>query len=110
MFYTKKNYAFVGLSQEESTQLLTNDDLFLSTTDDKGDNFRSSPTSRTLDKMAYFSSDDTMESIHPCAYTVKMQHKNDTPAYKDILKSSTEERSLWDAARVKELKPLHDLG
>ena len=61
--------------------------------------------------MAYFSSDETRESVHPYAYTVKMQtHKNDTPTYKDILQRSTEERSLWDAARVKELKPLHDLG
>ena len=104
MCYTKKRYAFVGLSQEESTQLLTNDDIFLSTEDNTGHSFKSSPASRILGKMEYLSSDETRESIHPCVYTVKMQtHRNDTPTHKDILQISSEERSLWDAAMVKEL-------
>ena len=64
--------AFVGLSQEESTQLLTTDDLFFSTTDDTGDEFKSSPASRTIEKMTYLSSDMTREDTHPCAYTVKI--------------------------------------
>ena len=52
----------------------------MSTTDDQGDNFRSSPESWTIDKMAYLSADEKREYIHPCAYTIKMQtHKNDTP-------------------------------
>ena len=95
MCYTKNNYAFVRLSQEESTQIITTDNLCLSTIDDTGDELKSSPSSRTIDKMAHLSSDETREDIHPCAYIVKMQtHRNDTPTYKDILQSSSEERIL----------------
>ena len=101
----KEKYAFIGLSQEEITQLLMTNDLFFSTTDDTGDDFKPSPTSRTIKKMAYLSSDETRDDIHPCAYTVKMQtHRNNTPTCKDILQRSSEEQILWDAAMVKEWK------
>ena len=47
--YTPKNYALVGLSSEDSTRLLTVDDLFLSTVGAIGDNFKMSRAVRTLD-------------------------------------------------------------
>ena len=37
-------------------------------------------------------------------------HNSDTPTYKDILRLPKEERKLWDASMVKELKRLKDLG
>ena len=61
--------------------------------------------------MAYLSSDETREDTHPCAYTVKIQtHRNNTSTYKEIQQSSSEERNLWNAAMVKKLQYLRDLG
>ena len=52
-----------------------------------------------------------MENIHSYAFSAKVQtHNSDTPTYKDILRLPEEERKLWDASMVKELKCLRDLG
>jgi hypothetical protein len=59
----------------------------------------------------YLSEDDTMEDIHPCAFTTKVQtHNQDNPTYKDILRGSASEREQWDEAMTKELKSMADLG
>ena len=66
---------------------------------------------RTLDQTSYLTQDNTTEHIHPCAYTFKIQtHKSDTPTYTDILQSTSEEHTMWDAAMIKELKSLRDIG
>ena len=64
-----------------------------------------------LDRDSYLTSDGTIEEIHPYAFSAKVQtHSTDNPTYKDILRLPEEERKLWDAAMVKELKSLRDLG
>ena len=37
-------------------------------------------------------------------------HDADNPTYSDILRCEVEERTLWEAAMIKELKSLRDLG
>ena len=49
--------------------------------------------------------------MHPLAYTTKIQaHDADNPTYSDILRCEDEERKLWEAAMITELKSLRDLG
>ena len=45
------------------------------------------------------------------ALVAKVQsHDTDNPTYSDILRCEDEERKLWDAAMIKELNSLRDLG
>ena len=56
-------------------------------------------------------SDDTYEDIHPLAFVAKVKsHDDDNPTYTDVLRCSDDERKLWDAVVVEELKSLRDLG
>ena len=49
--------------------------------------------------------------MHTLAYTTKIQvHDADNPTYSDILRYEDEERKLWEAAMITELKSLRDLG
>ena len=57
-----------------------------------------------LNKHSYVTSDETIEDIHPYAFSAKVQtHNSDNPTYKDILRLPEEERKLWNIAMVKEL-------
>ena len=57
------------------------------------------------------SEDGVVGKLHPYAFSAKVQtHTADNPTYKDILRVPEEERKLWDAAMIKELKSLRDLG
>ena len=73
--------------------------------------FSFSSASSYFTKNTYVSEDGTIEDIHPCAFTAKVQtHNQDDPTYKDIMRGSASEREQWDEAMTKELKSMADLG
>ena len=99
------------VSKETTSGIFDSDCSFLSTLDLKGDGFQSTPATRFLKQSTYLSADETYEDIHPLAFVAKVQsHNTDNPTYSDILRCEDEERKLWDAAMIKELKSLRDLG
>ena len=60
-----------------------------------------------MNQHTYLSGDETYKDIHPLAFMTKVQsHDADNPTYSDILRCEDEERKLWDAAMIKELKSL----
>ena len=59
----------------------------------------------------YLSEDGLAGDMHLYEFSAKVQtHTADNPTFKDILRLPEEERKLWDAAMIKELKSLRDLG
>ena len=73
--------------------------------------FKSTPATRSLHHQNYLSNDETYEDMHPLGFVHKIQsHDTDNPNYYDILRCTDDERKLWEAATIKELKSLRDLG
>lgn len=83
----------------------------LDTMDDKASKFSFSSASSYFASATYLTEEGTIEDIHPCAFVSKVQtHEQDDPTYKDILRGSEEEKQLWDAAMIQEVKSLVGLG
>ena len=85
---------------------------FLSTLDLTTSEFKPTSVNRAVNNDVYLSKDSTYENTpHPLAFTAKVQsHQLDSPTYSDIWRGSDDERKLWDAAMIKELQSLRDLG
>ena len=110
MYYSLEGEEDV-LNMDDVSKVVQRDECFLSSADLNDAACTSSPATRSLDKDMYVSEDGTTENIHPYAFSAKVQtHSSDTPTYKDILRLPEEEKKLWDASMVKELKSLRDLG
>ena len=82
----------VGMKKEHPQQ--TVDSAFLGRIDLCNDHtFSFSSASSYFTRDTYLSEDGTMEDIHPCAFTAKVQtHDQDNVTYKDILRGSASER------------------
>ena len=99
------------VNKDTTSHILDKDSAFLSTLDLGGSGFTSTPATHAVNQHAYLSRDGTYEDVHPLAFIAKVQsHDADNPTYSDVLRCDNEERKLWDAAMIKELKSLRDLG
>ena len=97
------------LDTEEVSNVVHRDNCFLSTIDSNSSS--KSYATQYLDRDTYLSEDGLVGNIHPYGFSAKVQtHTADNPTYKDIIRLPEEERKLWEAAMVKELKGLRDLG
>ena len=88
---------------EDVSNVVSRDNCFLSTADINSA-FKSS-TTQYLNRNMYLSEDGLAGDMHPYEFSAKVQtHTADNPTFKDILRLPEEERKLWDAAMIKELK------
>ena len=83
----------------------TQDCALLGTVDPYGTNFFSfSSASSAYTWDTFISDDDTVEDLHPCEFTAKVQtHDLDNPTYKDILRGSVAEKIARDEEKEKKL-------
>ena len=97
------------LDTEGVSNMVHRDNCFLSTVDPSTS--RISPATRYLDSTPYALESGSIDNVYPYAFFAKVQtYTSDNPTYKDIVCLPDEEGKLWDAAMVKELKSLRDLG
>ena len=99
------------LDVEGVSDVVHRDNCFLSTFDYDLSIPRGSQVTQYLDSTSYVSENGLIGDIYPYVFSAKVQtHTSDNPTYKDIVRLPDEERKLWDAAMIKELKILRDLG
>lgn len=100
-----------NISDAITSTIIESDCAHLRSLDLNGQDFSSTPATRSLQRRSYLSIDSTYEDMHPLVYIAKIQaHDTDNPNYSDVLRCEDEERKLWEAAMITELKSLRDLG